>query len=246
MGYEVTYKYHERTDDGYNRDETKAFKKKVGDPFDDVPLEKLAGAIMLQLARRDIWIVDVEILELSKKIISFKEAKGGIILKNRKFLFDGSDSTEIVAQELSQEIQQDYSVNLQKPVVHPHNNIQNQIREQIPNETKSYTRKPIDYVVFLPEPQQIKEIKEKNLKFTPDKKYPVFEKKLGFGGEIFTVVDDLGREQTVSDKFFVPANIQLLGDKELNFSESPKERDGGNLFWGNSSSDNNMPDLRRR
>lgn len=246
MGYEVTYKYHERTDDGYNRDETKSFKKKVGDPFDDVPLEKLAGAIMLQLARRDIWIIDVEILELSKKIINFKESKGGIILKNRKFLFDGSDSTEIVAQELSQEIQQDYSVNLQKQVVHPHNNLQNHIKEQVSNESRTTNKKPIDYVVFLPEPQQMSEIKQKNLKFTQDKRYAVYEKKLGFGGEIFTMIDDLGREQTVSDKFFVPAKTQLLGDKELNFTESPKERDGGTLFWGNASSDNTMPDLRRR
>ena len=245
MGYEVTYKYHERTDDGYNREETKTFKKKVGDPFDDVPLEKLAGNIMLQLARRDIWIVDVEVVELSKKNISFKESKNGIVLKNRKFLFDGTESSEIIAQELSQEPEEaKNTINIQRQVVHPHNMMQTQAKENLVENRSE--RRAIDYVLFLPEPQQMTEVRQKNLKFTQDKKYAVYEKKLGMGGEIFTMIDDLGREQQVSDKFFVPANINLLGDKELNFSETTQEKDGGKLFWGNAASDLSMPNLRRK
>lgn len=245
MGYEVTYKYHDRTDDGYNRDETKFFKKKVGDPFDDVTLERLAGNIMLQLARRDIWIVDVEVVELSKKNISFKESKNGIVLKNRKFLFDGTEASEIITQELSQEPEEaKNTINIQRQAVHPHNMMQSQAKENLVE--NRLERRAIAYVVFLPEPQQMTEVRQKNLKFTEDKKYAVYEKKLGLGGEIFTMVDDLGREQQVSDKFFVPANINLLGDKELNFSESTQEKDGGKLFWGNAGSDSGMPNLRRK
>ena len=86
MGFECCYYYHEKVDGDYNKEETKTFKKKVGDPFDDVPLEKLAASIMAQMARRDIWIVNVEIFELSKKPVNFKESKGGIVIKTKSFL----------------------------------------------------------------------------------------------------------------------------------------------------------------
>jgi hypothetical protein len=56
----------------------------------------------------------------------------------------------------------------------------------------------------------------------------------------------MGREQLVSDKYFVPGNINLIADKELGFSESQNKRDGGNLLWGSASIDSNMPDIRRR
>ena len=87
MGYEVVYFFHPRDEEGnYQKNETKELKKKVGDAFEDVPLEKLASVVMSQLARRDIWVFDVKIQELVKKEISFKETKGGIVIKNKKFL----------------------------------------------------------------------------------------------------------------------------------------------------------------
>ena len=91
MGFECIYYFHKKVDGDYDRENKETFKKKVGDPFDDVPLEKLAASIMAQMARRDIWIVDVEIFELTKKQISFKESKGGIVIKNKKFSFDGEE-----------------------------------------------------------------------------------------------------------------------------------------------------------
>lgn len=255
MGYECVYKYHERLEEGgYDRDETKSFKKKVGDPFEEVPLTKLATAVMAQLARRDVWIVDVEVFELSKKPISFKETKGGIILKNKKFLFDGGgeeDSTIIVQEMIQHAPQPVYTAQPYAPASQQNVNIQAQAMHQSPqhphnSSVASGNRRAIDFVVFAPELQQMQEIRQKNLRFTPDKKYPVFEKKEGIGGEIFLMVDDAGREQLVSDKYFVPGNINLLGDKELKFSESPSQRDGGKLYWGNANSGNDMPDIRRR
>ena len=85
MGFEVVFKYHDKIENGYDTLENKTFKKKFGDPYEDVPLSKLALFIMGQLARRDIWIVDVEINEFIKKSISFRENKSGIIIKNNKF-----------------------------------------------------------------------------------------------------------------------------------------------------------------
>lgn len=250
MGFEVTYKYHERLEGDYNKEETKSFKKKVGDPFEDVPLEKLAGAIMAQLARRDVWIVDVEVFELSKKSVSFKESKGGIILKNKKFNFDGGgeDASTVIVQDMVQaappqqyippanngqhvNIQGQAAINPSKGV-HPHE--------------QGQPRRPIDWMVFYPELHHMTEIKQKNLRFTPDKKYPVFEKREGVGGEIFVMIDDTGREQLVSDKYFVPGNVQLLADKELGFSQNQQQRDGGKLYWGGANPDPDMPDIRRK
>lgn len=245
MGYEVIYKCHEKVDDEYNRDEIKTFKKKVGDPFEDVPLERLAGAIMAQLARRDIWIVGLEAYELSKKEISFKETKGGIVLKNKKFLFDGGgvNSSTIIVEDLMEsppaQPQQQVSYSGNGPVHQP------QPHELQPHNS-GQQRRPVDWVVFAPELHQMPEVKQKNIRFTPDKKYPVFEKKPSPMGEIYSMVDDTGRDQLVSDKYFVPGNVELFGDRELGFTENQRSRDGGNLFWGGASSEPEMPDIRRR
>lgn len=251
MGYEVTYHYHERTDEGYNKDETKTFKKKVGQPFDDTTLEKLAAAVMAQLARRDVWIVDVEIFELSKKAISFKEAKGGIILKNKKFLFDGGgeDASTITVQDMMapasapQYTAQQYvppqnippqNVNIQQAPVYHDGNLH-------PHE-QGMPRRPIDYVIFMPELHLMTEVKQKNLRFTPDKKYAVYEKRPAPMGETYVMLDDTKREQLVSDKYFVPANVQLSSGF---IDETPQQKDGGKLQWG-STMQEDMIDVRRR
>ena len=243
MGFEVVYRCHEKVDGEYNRNETQSFKKKVGDPFEEVPLEKLAGAVMAQLARRDVWIVDLEVYELSKKQISLKEAKGGIIIKNKKFLFDGggTESSVIIVEDIMEKQAtpknlNEYSenVNIKLQDAHPHNN--------------AATRKPVDWVVFSPELPQTPEVKQKNIRFTTDRKYPVFEKRpVSNGiGEVYVMIDDTGREQLVSDKYFVPGNIQLFADKELGFSENQQSRDGGELYWGGANNEPGMTDIRRK
>lgn len=199
---------------------------------------------MTQFARRDIIVTDVEIFELSKNKVSFKESKGGIIIKNKKFLFDGGgteDSTIIVedmmqpATTTTQQIiaatpdENGQYVNIEGK--HPHNN---------------GVRRPVDWVVFAPEPQQMLEIKQKSLRFTPEKKYPIFEKQISGVGEAYVMLDDAGREQLVSDKYFVPGNTQLFADKELGFSENQQSRDGGKLYWGGANSDPKMPEIRKK
>lgn len=252
MGFECNYHYHERIEGDYNKEETKTFKKKVGDPFEDVSLEKLAGAVMAQLARRDVWIVDVEVYELSKKQISFKEAKGGIILKNKKFVFDGGgeDASNVIVQDMVQAPPPPLPSYAMHAPVSNHVNIQGQAAPTNPGghpHEQGLPRRPIDYVVFSPELPQMLEVKQKNLCFTIDKKYPVYAKSPSASnlGEIYTMMDDTGREQLVSDKYFVPGNIQLMADKELGFSQNQQERDGGKLYWGGANIDPDMPDIRR-
>tara|TARA_Y100000034_G_scaffold106329_1_gene134951 strand:+ start:2175 stop:2891 length:717 start_codon:yes stop_codon:yes gene_type:complete len=98
MGYEVTYKYYEKAERGYKTEEEKDLKAKIGDPFEEVPMEKLAAAIMAQFARRDIMVFDADIVELTRKPIKFKETKGGVILKNKKYSFD--QGTELHCENL--------------------------------------------------------------------------------------------------------------------------------------------------
>lgn len=238
MGFEVYYHYNEKLEGCYEKGETKVLKKRVGDPFEDVPLEKLASSITSQLARRDILISDVEIYELSKKSVSFKETKNGIIIKNKKFLFD-VDS--IIVQDLScseQENKEVSSLCVQGQSVDqvcPHNSIKN-TRTRV-----------VDNVTFSPEPHQIQEIKSKNLKLTLGKKYEVFDKKSSPNniGELYLLKDDKNKEQWVSDLYFVPASINLFGDKELGFSSGTNKSDEPKLLWDDSSVDSSMPNIRR-
>lgn len=246
MGYEVIYKFHEKlSEGGYNYEETKTFKRKVGDPFEDVSLEQLAGAIMAQLARRDVWIIDVEAFELSKKQISFKETKGGIVLKNKKFLFDNSCPVSIVSEEEAPESSPKQTISENSSTqIYPHEqkqqvNIQGQ-------QNSLANRRPIDYCVFFPELRQMPEIKQKKLKLTQDKQYSVYEKKMGMGGEFYLILDDAGKNQFVPSEYFVPAKITLVGDKEVNFSAGSSPKESSNLYWGGAVMDTSMPDLRGR
>lgn len=244
MGFEVQYLYHERTDGGYNKEETKKLKKRIGDPFEEVPLEKLAAAIMTQYARRDIWVVGVEVFELSKREISFREAKNGIVIKNKKFLW--GENSNIVVEEMEHAAP--------TPTQYPHElldqhvSVAGQAMPQTNMQPHNQGQlRAVKYMTFAPELQMMPEVKQKGLRFTPDKKYPIFQIQphpTGIG-EVFKMVDDTGREQLVSDKYFVPEPI-LFADKELRFSENQQQRDGGKLYWGNAHQEPEMPALRRR
>lgn len=231
MGFEVTYKYHERSKDGnYDKEELKSLKKKVGDPFEEVPLEKLAGAVMAQFARRDIFVTDVEIVELSRKPISFKETSGGVVIKNRKFLFD-----QAIPMENSVEVAENNA--LVPPGKHPHELIK-------PETNGADLGRVIDYMVFSPEIGHIPEVKRKGLKLTPDKKYAIYGREQMGAFTILRIVDDMGRPQNVSDVYFIPGNIKLFGDKELGFSETQTQREGGKLNWSGAVHDDAMPNIR--
>jgi len=248
MGFEVEYSYHERDEEGnYNKEEVKTMKRLVGDVYEEVSLEKLASAIMGQLARRDVWVTDVKVHEFARKAISFRETKGGIVIKNRKFLLDNA---EMFAQEI-QEVPVAPQAAAPAAAQFPHNVQQASIyKEQaFPHnqELPLAERRPIKWLVFSPELPMMVEVKQRNLRFTVDKKYPIFEETphpTGFGLAIKTV-DDAGREQLMSDKYFVPANIKLSMDDELGFSDSPEDKDGGTLNWHGADYEGGMIDVRR-
>jgi hypothetical protein len=226
MGYEVIYKFHERLPDGKYAEEVKETKKTVGKVHQEIPLSKLATVIMSQLARRDIWIIDVDIFEYTKKKISFKEPMDGkgLILKGKRFNITGQE-VDVEVEEFDEEMDEEFEEPQAKKSISrnkfPPNNLANRASNKA--NIKSY-------MVFDPEIQNLHEARQKNLKFTVENKYPIYlieDHPLGLTyGQIFTTVDDTGKTVTVSDKFFVPASVTLYGDNEVEggFSGGPKDR----------------------
>jgi hypothetical protein len=235
MGYEVRYIYHPRKEDGtYDTEQKEEKLVKVGKPFDDTPMEKAAAAIMAQLARRDIWVVDVNVCELVRKEISFKECKDGkgITLKGKRYSFNES------AQMVSEDVVEECSVIPQG--MQPHELMAIQRQSQNVDELYSNPNKPVPIqrspttpvnqnrviykVIYDPPVQYVPETRRLGLKFTQDKEYPVHQViqhptgKLEF--QRLAVTDDSGKVVNVDEKFFTTAGMGLLADKQLNFSGS--------------------------
>lgn len=240
MGYEVIYSYHEKIDGNYNKEEIKTIKKKVGDPFEDVSLERLATSVMGQLARRDVFVVGVEIFELSKKTVSFRETDNGVVIKNKKFTFDQAVGFTVqeVCENKSECSNESTNIVNENKVIHPHEQL------AIQKQSSARTKKPIDTVVYSPELPMIHEVAKRGYKLTIDKKYYVYAKTSSLQGDIYTIIDDSNKEIKIGEKYFIAPTSGLIGDNELNFSETQKDRDGGKLFWGNANSDN-VPIIRR-
>lgn len=230
--YEIIYKFHERDDEGnYNKQEIKEKKKTLGDAIEDIPLEKLASVIMGQLARRDIWITDVEIFEYKKQKISFRETKGGIVIKNRKFSLDGSVITIQEVVDDPKIIETKSSTSL-VPVISPPPAITPSIQN----------RKPIRWVILDPDERNMKRVKGTGLAFTPDKRYPVYFEvphptKLGVS--IYTLTDDNKKELRVPDDYFLNADHVFV----RGFANSI---DNGNskLSYEGVVAEPEMPDIR--
>lgn len=245
MAFEITYHYHPRLEEGvgYDHDVTKDKKVRVGKPFDDTPLEKCAAAITAQLARRDIWVIDVEVYELVKKEIRFKESKDGrgIVLKNKKFTL--SATAELIAEDLVEAPAQTQMI--PAPVqgnggLLPHEMMQRQpvlptgdTDNLYANPNQSMVRMSVDprninksktlYQVYFEPYAHAAEASILKLRFTEDTKYNVHQVIPSASGKLdaqqIALTDDTGQIVILDEKFFTTAGKGLLGDAELGFSE---------------------------
>ena len=258
MGFEITYKFHPRKEGGgYDLEKVQEKTSKVGKAFDDTPLEKCAAAILSQLARRDVWVVEVEVSELVKKKISFKESTDGkgILLKNKKFSFNAT--AEMVEEEevpAAQQLvvppgMQPHEMMQQAaappPGTHPHevNQIDNLYAD--PNRSIAPKVQPIQVnqkkilyeVYYEPERYYANEIKALNLKFTVGNKYPVHVVVPHPTGKIdlqkIIVTDDTGKAVRVDEKFFTTAGRGLLAGAELGFSNGREKGANNRLMYDN-------------
>lgn len=251
MGFEVNFSYYDKNKDGkgFDTSQLHTFKKVIG-KTEDVPLDKLAKTVMMQLARRDILVEDVEVYEYTRKKISFKETKGGVIIKNQKFLLDQDEivmveEPEEVRPQQIQIVQQEPTQVLQKPSASLLGS-----KLQMP----SPSQKALRMEVFDPDdPGVAAELAKKNIKVTPKKKYAIFEEKLStisvvvsgsrqeVNGYDYLILTDDAKKEYVSSIHFVPEQRGLIG-MPANLMPRPS---GANLMYMGPTGDNDMPVLRR-
>lgn len=224
MGFEIKYLYYERKEEGgYNTEEKKEMVKRLGSHFDETSLEKAAAAVLAQLARRDIWVVDVEIHEYVKREIKFKEAKdgSGIVLKNKKFSFD-STANMIVEEEteVASPVSQIGTNLVIRQPTHNGGGPVNLAAESIDPRRRLFS------VIFEPPAQYIDEARR--LHFTEGRRYSVHRTKEhprgpSFGS-MYTLTDDTKQVVETDEKFFTVAGMGLVGEENepMQQDEGPK------------------------
>jgi hypothetical protein len=235
MGFEIKYLYHSRKEDGsYDTEKKEEKLVKVGKPFDETSLEKVAASIIAQLARRDIWVIDVKVFELVKKELAFKECKDGkgITIKGKRYSLN--ETAQMVSEEIIEEtsipegMQPHEFAKMKKETVNDieelYSNPNKQVSVQKQPQVPINKNRVIYKVLFDPPIQYIPEAKRLGLRLTQDNEYSVHQVIQHPTGKLelqkIAITDDLGRVITVDEKFFTTLGTGLLADKQLNFSGS--------------------------
>jgi len=245
MGFEIRYHYHPKNEDGvgYNMEKKEVLTKKIGKSFDETPLEKLAGAVMSQMARRDILIFDVEVDEFVRKSVNFKETKDGrgIVLKNKRFSFNST--ADMVSSDVHEEYYEEegelqpHEIALQhRPQLpagmQPHELLDQRnatddlyanpnrpvpVKRQPTSQKYNINPKKVIYWAYFEPEFYASQARGMGLKFTENKKYPVhhvIQVNNKLDMQKLVVTDDTGRQVEVEDKFFTPAGAGLTGGFE--------------------------------
>lgn len=234
MGYEIKYFYKEELETkGQYSEEIKEKKVKVGDPWEEIPLENVAGKIMSQLARRNILIVDVEIFRLAKEKVSFRNTEDGIVIKNKKFKFD--DGPTLVVEE----------ENTNQLVVQQKNQPNRNLPAPPPESQVNLSRRVLRYETFDAQ-HPVVAAKARVGKFTLNKKYPIYEEITKglppLTTAFYKTVDDTGREVEINAECFT-----VITNPKLNFEGlvGGQDRDPGiPLSYGGTV--DQMIDIRRK
>lgn len=244
--FEVIYHYHVRNEDGkYNTEESKTMTKKIGQAYEETPYEQAASVIIGQLARRDIWITDVEVFEYTKKKITFKETTdgSGIILKNKKYSLSNGTAltTEVIETEPAPRVE-----TLGQMIVQSHPTNQVAVNHPVAPPSLADQKRILFHVTFDPNIQHENEVKKHKL--TKGKKYPVHKTTesggMG-GGQKYSISDDLNRMITLDEKYFTVVGRGLVGDNELGFSKTVAGGGEVKLSYGNAYIDK-VPDIRKQ
>jgi len=245
MGYEVIYRYKEATGSpGVYSDEVKERSAKIGKTTEDVSLEALAANIMTQLARRNVLIVDVEIYEYAKKKISYKETPSGIVIKNKKFSFDSGGIVETgeFADDQPEVQEEDF-----KPVPSPSRELADRSCPIAAAKTAGRpSRRPMRHEVYDPEPLSAFKAKQKGLKFTVGRKYPIYSESSLGATLVYKTTDDSGRDVDVAADYFVAIGAGLVQqDEGPTYVGAENQTDEINL-WARHETQDDMPDIRRK
>lgn len=222
-------------------EEVKKKTCRIGKTTEDVPLDALAGKIMSQLARRNILIVDVEIYEYAKKKMSYRESSDGIVLKNKKFSFASGSVAELDGfEEGSDEEDEGF-----KPIPSPSKDLADRSCPIAAKNLAKPHRRALRHEIYEPEPLAEFKAKQKGLKFTVGKKYPIYSESSIGTTVVYKTTDDSGREVDVSSEYFVAIGVGLMEqDAGPRYVGAEDRKEEINL-WGNTEHVD-MPDIRRR
>lgn len=207
MSFEILYRYKEKDADGQFSEEVQEKTVKVGKPYEDTPLEDVAGKIIAQLARRNILVVEVEIYEYNKKKVNYSETDDGIKIKGRKFSFDDTPGLAAI-----HEVEEGPAPEQLMALLQSNPNLVQQLLGQVKSPGKPVPMVnlagPLRYEVFdPPDPAAIKMAAAQGLKLTKGKKYPIHQEKPAgpsiTAGLLYVVTDDVGKQVPVRSEFFI-------------------------------------------
>lgn len=221
-------------------EEVKKKTCRIGRTTEDVPLDVLAGKIMSQLARRNILIVDVEIYEYAKKKMSYRESSDGIVLKNKKFSFASGSVAELEGFEEGSEEDEDF-----KPIPSPSKDLADKSCPIAAKNLAKPHRRALRHEIYEPEPLAEFKAKQKGLKFTVGKKYPIYSESSMGTTIVYKTTDDSGREVDVSSEYFVAIGAGLMDQDDGPRYVGAEDRKEEINLWGNTEHVD-MPDIRRR
>lgn len=238
MGYEIIFHYKEATEKpGFYSEEIKNKTYKIGKVTEEIGLDVLAGKIMAQLARRNILIVDLEIYEYAKKKISYRETSDGIVLKNKKFSFDSGVVTTTDDFEDEVEVEQQEF----KPIPSPSKELADKSCPVI----KNLARRALRHEIYEPEPMGDFKAKQKGLKFTMGKKYPIYSENSIGTTIVYKTTDDSGKDVDVSSEYFIAIGTGISqNDDGPTYVGAENQNEEINL-WGRYEQVD-MPEIRRR
>jgi hypothetical protein len=245
MGYEVIFSYKESAEKpGEYGDEIKKRTCRIGKTTEDIPLESLAAKIMSQLARRNILIVDVEIYEYAKKKVGYRESSDGIVIKNKKFGFDSGPVVEVDdSEEVSEDGDEDF-----KPIPQVSKELADRscpisaAKNSGPAPTR---RRVIRHEIYEPEPLAEFKAKQKGLKFTMGKRYPIYSESSMGTTIVYKTTDDSGRDVDVSSEYFVAVGAGLImQDEGPRYVGAENQKEEINLWGKYENAD--VPDIRRK
>ena len=243
MAYEVHYHYYEKLENSfdYDREEKKSYKKVYGKVLEEYPLEKLAAHIQTQMARRDIFVFDIEIYEFAKKKITWRQNKSDFVIKNKKFSPTGVHLEDI--KEDQDVACPDGMCHLPVAVAPPMAavNLAPVLQRQVNLAQKSPVAaeaRIIKKMVFMPG-RLVSPVGY----FTPEKEYPVYRESMAKNGigMMIETIDDKGRKTSISDEYFVSSQQNLLGGEGSGFNSNTRE--DSRLNWNGVVSDQS-PKLR--
>jgi len=202
MGYVVNVKYHPKKNGEFGFDMNVSNDKsfKLGKKEEEIDHSQLASFILKQLSRRDVLVHDVEVIEFVRKVIKVKESNNGIIIGNKKYIFDDAVKDLISTEEIDERPRPN------NPVVAPAPPKKNILRREFFNPEIAFAK------------SASKQFKQMGL--TIGKQYNVVNE-IGYPGERgskivtkYTVVNDSGGTIDVPIEHF-SATMGILGEGDF-------------------------------